>query len=74
MKKGLLRNAIEGYELPLTCDILVDDLNWVVCTVKGKRFRKDVYDGKRMCSFPGDFFESYHNNVTHRTIDQMIGI
>ena len=67
-----LRNASEGYELPLTCDVLVDDINWVIATDRDPFHRKAVYDRKIWWFCPGDYFKSYHTNPTHRTIDQMM--
>ncbi len=67
-----IRDGREGYELPQTCDTLVDDINWVVATAKAKE-RERVHKLRGICFFPGDYFKSYHENITHRLIDQMNG-
>ena len=68
---GIMRNAIEGWEPPLLSNILIDDINWWI--VKADYRLRKAIEARRFICLPGEYIISYHDEVTHRLIDQIVG-
>jgi len=68
---GIMRDGIEGWEPPLTCYILVDDINWWVVekdkSLNNALLRNEAF----IIALLGKFIKSYHDNITHQTVNQM---
>jgi len=54
MGKSKLRYAEEGYELPKTADILVDDINFVITSKSMKSTRSSFWEPEKAFYFLND--------------------